>query len=184
MDTGGTARTDLELAFLDAVHAPNLQVPSTQSHSGPFDWIVLDTSPAQTLFTRLALAAAHYVVVPAVVEPFAARGVSRVIDTATAMRALCGETPKIVGCVITKWKSTATTRAELPTLQTELDAKHIDLFEVQVALDDKIDQAHLSTIGGGSKILFGFGGSPAARDYEKLLSQLLEKVRPNVNEPS
>jgi Mrp family chromosome partitioning ATPase len=64
MDTGGSAHPDAELKFVGDLY----EVAAARSDTGGqliFDWILLDTPPAISLFTRAALAAADTVLIPA-----------------------------------------------------------------------------------------------------------------------
>ncbi len=183
MDSGGTARTEAELAFLRALHDPNLCVPDFLPHPGAFNWIIIDTPPAQSFYTRAALAAAHYVLIPVNVEAFAIRGIARVLDNATTMRALTGEGTKVLGCVITRWKSSAIANKEEAKLQDDVNSAGGRFFAVRIPFEDKIEQAHVATIGGGVKSLFGFSGSAAADRYRDLLSDLVRETQPYVHEP-
>jgi len=182
MDTGGGARPEAEAAFVRAIHSPSLMVPSiaatTQAlNTAPvsFDWIILDTSPAQTFFTRLALGASDGVLMPINVEAFVALGLSHAFDTIRTMQALSGGA-KVIGYTITRWKSTAYTRGVIKNLQFQLDAEGVPLLVTAIPYDSKIDEALSTTMAGGLRGLFGFNRSAAAASYRDLLDEMLKKV--------
>ena len=106
LDSGGYARPDAELQF--ATDLRTLTVPHPNKSLQPFDWIIIDTPPAQGYFTRSALAAADYIVIPAFAESYAIDGIGTVRKSIQTMRALVGTAtswPKsVLGCVITRWK--------------------------------------------------------------------------------
>ena len=52
-DIGGGAHPNQEVAFVAALHDPSLVSPDSEK----FDWILLDTPPGQSFYTRSALAA-------------------------------------------------------------------------------------------------------------------------------
>lgn len=185
MDSGGVARTDAELAFVSAIHDANLGAEDGNGTSHTFDWIILDTPPAQSFYTRVALAASHYVLIPVNVEAFAARGIERILETARTMRALTGAGAQPAGCVVTRWKSSATTIKELAKLRNSLAAEHVRLFpeDVFIPAEDNIDKAHVATIGGGIKSLLGMPSSKAAARYRDVLALLIQEVQPYVREP-
>jgi chromosome partitioning protein len=183
MDTGGTAHTEAELAFVRAVHSPTFGVPSPLPHPGRFDWIILDTPPAQSFYTRVALAASHYALIPVNVEAFAIRGIKRVLSTARTMNALSGGA-KVMGCVVTRWKPSGTANKEYAKLVNELAAEHLHLFTNEIPLEDNIEKAHLTTMGGGIKSLLGVGTSKAAARYRDVLDELIKEARPYVHERS
>jgi cellulose biosynthesis protein BcsQ len=92
-DKGGGSHPQEELAFARAVHDATV----LPSDSLPFDWIILDTPPAQTYYTRLAVGASHRVLVPANAETLAVLGATRALQTAVAMHALMGTGAAVVG---------------------------------------------------------------------------------------
>jgi hypothetical protein len=93
------------------------------------------------------------------------------------MRALVGGDVRIVGAVRTRYKATPTVKKEEPRLRQELALRGIRLFETTIPIDDKIEQAHVITLNGGVKGLFGFPTSTAAEAYKKLLVELLQEVQ-------
>jgi chromosome partitioning protein len=93
LDKGGGSHPQEELAFARAVH----DVTVLPSDGLPFDWIILDTPPAQTYYTRLAVGASHRVLVPANAETLAVLGATRALQTAVAMHALMGTGAAVVG---------------------------------------------------------------------------------------
>ena len=182
MDTGGSARIDAELAFVRAIHDAKLSPDDPTGEAKPFDWIIIDTPPAQSYYTRLALAAAHYVVVPIHVETFGQLGINRVLSNASTMKALVGNGVRVVGCLITCWRKTAkSTKDELPKLQVALHARGVKLFLHAIPYEDRIEQAHLVTSGGGIKSIFGFGTNDAATRYTEALAEFVKEVSPHVH---
>jgi len=183
MDTGGGARPDAELAFMQALHSPEMVAPmietSGEGQSAPFDWILIDTPSAQSFYTRIALAACDAAIIPINVEAFALNGISGAFETAKAMRALVtrgDDAVRMLGCVITRWKSTVNTRREEAILRAGLPQLPISLFRTVIPFDERIEQAHLAITAGGMRNLFGFAASTAALRYNELLDETLAKV--------
>lgn len=179
MDSGGSANPERELAFVRALHSSDLVVPPSSKESSIFDWIIIDTPPAQSFYTRAALAAADFVIIPTAVEAFAAFGIRRLLDNATAMGGLMGRGVKLLGYTLSRWKAVpAAQRDNWANLQAEFLASDVPLFDIAIPYDDKIDVAHLSTIKGGNKGLFGIGTklTPAAEAYIKLVAQTKERT--------
>jgi cellulose biosynthesis protein BcsQ len=100
-DPGGSANPEAELNFVRALHT--LELDTGIAGSGRFDWIIMDTPPAQSAYTRAALAAAHAIIIPTVVEPFAAKSMNRIVDTARTMRSLMGRDGRILGSFVVRW---------------------------------------------------------------------------------
>jgi chromosome partitioning protein len=181
LDTGGTARPEAELAFVQAIHDPTLAVPNHLPSPGPFDWIILDTPPAQSCFTRLALAAAHYILIPVNVEVFSVKGIYQILNTVATMRAFVGHGAHIIGSLRTRWKKTKTAETVESELIPFLHAEEIHLFAEPIPADDKIEQANLSIVGGASKTLFGFPKSVAGDAYKGAVTELLREVQDYVD---
>jgi chromosome partitioning protein len=182
-DTGGAARPEDELAFVQAIHA--LTIPTSIEGAGQFDWIIFDTPPAQSCYTRAALAASHYILIPAAIEVFAVQSINRLLETAQAMAGLMGKGVNMVGCVVTRWDGkTALMRDGLVTLRLGLGARGIRVLDTKIPNDAKIARAHLKTAGGSLSGLFDFRRSPAAEAYVALLKELVKEMAPHVNPPS
>jgi chromosome partitioning protein len=100
-DGGGGANPEAELRFVAALHA--LEMTAATPGTGRFDWIILDTPPAQSSYTRAALAASHVIVLPTIVEPFAALSLNRLVETARTMRGLMGRDGRVLGSYAVRW---------------------------------------------------------------------------------
>ena len=180
MDVGGGAQPERELRFVRALHDAALCVPDGEDKGKAFDWILIDTPPAQSFYTRAAIAASHGVIIPLEVEAFAARGVSRAASTIRAMHGLVGSGAEILGVVMTNWKPVpAAQKDKLTQLHAELLVEKIELLLPEIPYDDKVDVAHLSTIRGQQKSIFGIGAQPrpAAKGYVALLKTVKERMR-------
>lgn len=174
LDKGGGGHPQDELAFVRALHEPALIAPDGQ----PFDWILLDTPPAQSFFTRAALAASHYVLLPAYAETLAIRGAKRAMETAATMRALMGGGVEVLGGLITRWKKTAEAERAVHDLTDLLASFGTRLLLDKVPDDGKIEKAHAKTVAGWLTDLFHIAAqeSPAAKVYGKVAKEMLPHV--------
>jgi chromosome partitioning protein len=175
-DVGGGAHPSAELGFVSALHHPSLVLPEGEK----FDWMILDTPPAQSFYTRAALAASHYVVVPAAVDVWASLGINGVIETTKAMRGLMGSGVEMAGSLITRWRPVQN-RGEWQTLEDALNARHLFPFRTRIRFDDKVEQAHNETTRGKSSGIFHLGrkDGPGAEDYKQVVEELLNYVHGN-----
>ena len=163
MDLGGAGRPEQELAFARAVRDPELRAPSPAASD--FDWIILDTPPAQAHAARSAIAAADFVLIPLVADSFTVAGINRALTAAKTMQALTN-VPQARGLVLTQWRSSAPSMRDIAaTLRVEAPLLGYPLFETHVPYDDHIEQAHMSLIEGGNDILFNWKASGAAKAY-------------------
>lgn len=175
LDVGGAARPRAELQFIRDLH----QLAMGPDGQTAYDWILLDTPPAQSFFTRLALGAADSILLPAFAETYAVQGLTQVLTTTRTMHVLTGELEdwrkRIVGCLVTRWKSSKTADISRATLQTHLGAEGLQTFGFAVPLDEKIEQAHLGTSTGTVKHIFKLARNPgpAAQAYDRLAKELL-----------
>jgi cellulose biosynthesis protein BcsQ len=178
LDSGGFGRPDAELAFITDLR--QLTHGTADGKPPRYDWIILDTPPAQSFYTRIAVAAADHLLIPACAETFAALGINGLLETAQSMDALMSDVGEwkrqVLGCVITRWKPTEDAEGALATLRTELDGKRIRLLQSHVPQDERVENGIRETVGGGLRNIFRRPGrpGPAAQAYDKLLQEVLE----------
>ncbi len=177
IEPGGSARPDDELAFARCLRAPYLGVPSAAEGDAhvPFDWIVVDTPPAQSHFARLALAAADYVLVPLKADSFSVAGINHALQTTNTMRALTGA-PQARGLLLTQWRTVKSMKLIEAKLQLQAPIMGYPMLDTVVPYDDHIEQAHIVLIGGGAKNLFGWRTTDAALAYKSVTNEILQKV--------
>jgi cellulose biosynthesis protein BcsQ len=71
--------------------------------NGRPDWIIIDTPPAMSAFTRAGLAAAHYMLAPVRPRKRSLPGTRNVLTTLQTLNALTGEGANFIGVVVTHW---------------------------------------------------------------------------------
>ena len=183
LDSGGYARPDAELKFVKDVRL--LTVPDGNGASEPFDWIIIDTPPAQGYFTRSALAAADHIVIPAFAERYAIDGIGAVRQSIQTMRALVGTasswSTSVLGCVITRWKSGQVADISAQDIETQLPNDGIRVFRTRISADDRIEQAHLQTMSGQRRNIFQLTNrpGPAAQAYNQFVKEMLNYANGN-----
>lgn len=140
-DTGGFGRPDVELKFV--AHLYDAFAP--REGFTRYDWIVIDTPPNVSLFTRAALAAADIVLVPARARESSVRGTIMMLRAWTAMSALMGRTPAVFGPLLTHWgEDLASERAEsrLREILNSVRARVVDhRVPVSVAIESNPNAA-------------------------------------------
>lgn len=134
-DTGGTGKPDAELKFVE-----DLYTAFAPDHGHPkYDWILLDTPPAISLFTRAALAVADYVLVPARARRSSVRGTISILRARQAMAALMGHTPAIIGGLLTHWGEEAASEPAVLRLNTALRSSNAELLDIRIPLSTAIE---------------------------------------------
>jgi chromosome partitioning protein len=103
LDTGGAGYPDVELRFAADLY----QLALARGPAAPdgFDWVILDTPPAISLYTRTALAAADLVIAPARARSSSAAGTNHSLKARHALNALLGRNRPSFGCVVTHWQN-------------------------------------------------------------------------------
>jgi cellulose biosynthesis protein BcsQ len=174
LDRGAAGHPSDELTFVRAVHTSGLVAPDGQ----PFDWVILDTPPAQSFFTRAALAAAHYVLLPVYADALAVYGTDGALHTAATMRGLMGSGVQLIGGVPTRWKRTPEADKALVALADHLRSYGTRLLPIAIPDDGKVDKTIAKSEAGGISGIFQIGSTPgpAADAYRKLVKESLPHV--------
>jgi chromosome partitioning protein len=174
-DRGITAGPDAELRFVRDLHASEMKPPPVLD-AQPFDWIILDTGPSMGFFTRPAIAASHYVLMPIEPGAFADLGLKHLRRTIAAMAALSGTPIAFIGALVTQWKDDRLSNQLLADVVQELNAAGLRLLNTRIPLDKQhIEKAHLET-GKGKKTNLFPHTSPAADHYIKAIEEVLQYV--------
>jgi chromosome partitioning protein len=160
-DSGGSGRPNLELDFVRNLHE-TFASTATVPHN-VFDWIILDTPPAVSLFTRAALAAADYVLVPARARDSSVVGTQNLLATREAMGALMGHKPKLLGGVFTHWKDDVTSQEPEQRIQFIFRDKGSDTLKTRIPMATAIE-------GSDGKTPWA---SHALRAYDDLVEEVL-----------
>lgn len=116
LDTGGAGHPAIELQFVADLY--DVAVSRGTDTPNGFAWIILDTPPAVSLYTRAALAAADLVIAPARARASSTRGTKNAIYARRAMNALMGRAQLRVGGVLTHWQNDR--QSVLPRTKLEL----------------------------------------------------------------
>jgi chromosome partitioning protein len=169
-DKGSAAGPGAELRFVRDLHAPEIAPPPVLD-GRPFDWIILDTSPSMSFFTRLALAASHYVLMPLTPGVFADTGEELLRRTIRTMEALTGMDLVLLGGLITQWRDDALNRQFLAVIERSLH-----LMGRKVPVDKNIERAHLDTGAGKKKNLFD-KKCEAAKAYLEIVDEVVRDVQ-------
>lgn len=144
------------------------------------DWIVIDTPPDMGFFTRCALAASHYVLIPIAPEMASVTGTSNIVSTIQAMEAFIGSELRVqmLGAFFTKWENTARSQERGNIIASELIAASVPILETIVRDDGNIQRGYDETVGKSQQRaidLFAREGH-AGEDYQKLVKEILDRV--------
>lgn len=179
LDLAGATRPEL-LAFVRDLHDGTVVAPDGQ----PFDWILLDTAPAQSFYTRAAIAASHYVVLPACAETLAVQGANIAVKTTRTMRALTGKGAALLGCVVTRWKSAAPANKALIELTDLIKNEQIRLggsstdrprvYASYIPVDTGVERGHLALRGGRLSQLLHLSQGGAGAAYAAFARELMK----------
>ena len=160
-DLGGSGRPDIELKFARDVQELGLQ-PIAALGGSP-DWIIIDTPPAMSVFTRAGLAAAGYVLAPIRPRRVSLAGTKNMLTTLQTMDALTGIKTTFMGVLVTHWDN----------LKLSTDFENIDLpralydfggsaFPSKIPFDNRLE-----TLEPGADV-------KGAKAYEALAEEVLQ----------
>jgi len=174
-DTGVAGGPATELRFVRDLHAGAV-APPKELDTRPFDWIILDSGPSMGLFTRAALAASHYVLMPMAPGVFADMGTDLLLTTVATMGALVGNPIPILGLLVTHWRDDALNRSLLGATKVRLEPTGLPLLETKIPLDkNNIEKAHLET-GQGRKRSLIDRRCASALAYLEAIEEVLSHV--------
>lgn len=165
------AGPEAEVRFVSDLHAANM-LPPPNLDKRPFDWIIIDTGPSMGFFTRSALAASHYVIMPVTPGYFAGDGIPLLTQTVEAMAALVGAPIAVLGCVVTQWKDDALGRSLIADV-----VQRLKVLGDKVPFDrNNIEKAHIETGKGKKKHLLDKPKCPSARAYLEVVDEVVRHV--------
>lgn len=137
-DLGGTGRPDIEAKFMADVR--ELGQHNIPSLGGSPDWIIIDTPPAMSVFTRAALAAADYVIAPVRPRRRSLPGTKMMLQKLETMKALTGVRATFLGTVITHWDGLQVSQRIVDIrLPLALQAFGGQAFSVKIPIDNQLE---------------------------------------------
>jgi cellulose biosynthesis protein BcsQ len=174
-DAGIAAGPAAELRFVRDLHAVDVAPPAALEKR-PFDWIILDTGPWMGFFTRSALAASHYALMPVAPSVFADMGSDLLVETVETMSALRGQPIIVIGGLVTQWQENAQNKSLLATATARLVSNGLAFLQTKIPYDKtNIERAFLETGEPNRRGPFRRRGA-AAEAYKAAVSEVLDHV--------
>src|SRR5579875_3671485 len=141
-DVGGAGRPDIETQVIHDIHA--LRHNMIANLGGTPDWIILDTPPAMSVFTRAGLAAADFVLAPVRPRPASLSGTRNMLLTLRTMDAVTGTKGRFLGTAVTHWDTLELTKRfveiDLPgAIQGSLQEFGGYPFTSRIPFDNQLD---------------------------------------------
>lgn len=165
LDTGGAGRPDVELRFMNDIFAAFGSVTTLRER--PTDWVIIDTPPSISLFTRSAIGAADYVIAPARARPSSLAGLTNMFGILDTMGALMGDSPKLIGCLVTHWEDDASSSDSMIRLTEMFNNRKSQLLTTRIPMDVTIEKMNGPT------------HHRALHAYEEVLTEVLSHVDNN-----
>ena len=152
-DLGGNGRPDIETRVVRDVQA--LRHKAINHLGGVPDWIILDTPPAMSVFTRAGLAAADYVLAPVRPRPASLSGTRNMLLTLRTMDALTGTNGRFLGTALTHWDTLELSKRfvdlDLPrAVQGNLQEFGGRPFESKIPMDNQLETLEPGAKTGGA----------------------------------
>ncbi|MBA3823149.1 MAG: AAA family ATPase [Ktedonobacterales bacterium] len=184
IDPGANGFTASILDFARDIHASEIVPPRYQTLSD-FDWVILDTPTAVEYRIRLALGAAHFIVIPTQVETFAASGVFLLQETANAISALTGKNGcRIAGALITDYHGRGSSSSDVSdkgtALRAGLSGSGIPMFNSLIHHDQGIENAHGKPPSNPFVGKWIQGRNKGERDYKAFVEEMIIYVNSNI----
>lgn len=148
LDTGGFGQPEIERQFVLDFYSMFSGLTSLISNS--FDWIIIDTPPAISLFTRIALATANYILAPVRLRPSSFSGTANMLAAKKALGALTNNEPRLIGGVVTHWNDDAASRTNLLTFENYFKASGSKLLATKIPFDVTIEKTQTKGMGSAS----------------------------------
>lgn len=159
---------ELAIKFTSDLHDLSISPPPYIAHK--FDWIIIDTPTTDEFRIRLALAASHFILAPAIPSSFAASGLQVLFSSIDAMQGLMGEHVQLIGCFLTQCGDINSRTREL--LGDTLDAlrnRNVQLLKTTIPRSQSVETAHFR-----QRSLFGRSVlSVVAHAYKELVEKEL-----------
>jgi chromosome partitioning protein len=163
-DPGGSGRPDLETRFARDVRKLSAQTVATLG--GQPDWIIIDTPPAMSVFTRAGLAAAQYILAPMRPRRLSLQGTTNMLKTLRTVNALTRNHATFLGAVITHWDDLKQSQdfldVQLPSALQDFGG---EAFKVTIPLDNQLETLTPSANTNGAKA------------YRSLATEVLQHVQ-------
>jgi chromosome partitioning protein len=162
-DLGGTGHPDIESQFMRDVRELGRQpLPGL---GGTPAWIIIDTPPAMTVFTRAGLAAADYVIAPLRPRRRSLPGTAIMLQKLQTMNALTGVHATFLGTVITHWDGLQGSQRFVDViLPLQFGSFGGQAFTVKIPLDNQLE-----TLGPGAN-------TTGANAYRLLAEEVLRYI--------
>lgn len=141
LDTGGAGHPEIELRFARDLY--DLAIGIGPQAAKGFHWIILDTPPAISLYTRAALAVADFVIAPARARRSSIRGTVGAIRARQAMNALVGRRELRLGCLLTHWQGDQQSAQQRDGLEIVLTKSGAFLFKAKIPLAATIEKTQV-----------------------------------------
>lgn len=162
-DLGGSGRPDVESRFVRDVQ--KLCTQRIASLGGAPDWIIIDTPPAMSVFTRAGLAAAQYVLAPIRPRNASLTGTRNMLKTVQTMNALLRNSVKFLGVVVTHWDNLKSSQDwETIELLRALSGSGGIEFTTKIPVDNQLESLEPGA------------GTNGAKAYTDLAVELLTRV--------
>ena len=135
-----------------------------------YDYILIDCPPSTRFFTRNALVASDYTIIPVQTQPYAMRGLAKMIERIREVKHAINPKLEILGIFGTMFESTR--NVDKSTTEVLKDFYKDLVFTTLIRKDVKLIEA-----GASGKDIFSYNeNSSGAEDYYNLTKEILERI--------
>ena len=138
-----------------------------------YDYVVIDTAPADNKLLKNCLVASDYVVIPVTPDRYAIQGLSELSHTISTQQKRNNKNLLIAGLLMIRYKSRQTLSKEVEsTLQRISEQMHTTVFDSKVRDSTMVQKAQAARV----PLISYASASPVADDYRSFTNELLEKI--------
>lgn len=139
----GQSSPDTELQFTTELHDDGLRPLGYPVEA--FDWIILDTSPALSLYVHSAMVAAHYVLALTSDSVHSGAALKNVLATLRLTSALTGLQSQRSACLFTQWRDTTMSYELALSLAEILPPYGMQILKTKIPFDINISHCTLKS---------------------------------------
>lgn len=141
-----------------------------------YDYCVIDTPPSLGILTMNALTACESVVIPVQADVYSLQGTSQLSQTIQTVKRYCNPGLSIAGILITRYNGRAVLSKDITVMLEDIaQTLNTKVFETKIRECISIKEAQAQQTD-----IFEYAPkSNAAKDYNKLIDEILNEVKSN-----
>lgn len=163
----------VELTLNNAINREKQLKEYLKEARKPYDYVLIDCSPSLNIVTLNALTAADSVIIPVQSQYLPAKGMTQLLQTINMVKHSLNVRLRIDGVLLTMVDNRTNLSKEIAARLYNGYDRHIHIFRAQIPQTVRLAEAS----GTGNSIYLHDGSGKAAKAYEELTSEVMERGR-------